>query len=222
MILIITVQQYFLLFLLLLFNSRANELCSVVMCWIQPIFITSIIQFFFMSYSYLKQMKHFKILVSVSKASYRIKVAIVNLLPKKTLWLWLSHLTWSLVGKALEKFCQWLLFCSVILKVVFQQVDFCVIAWCTLGQCAYSLAQKSAYVQNSACCKAAWIQAGFILLFCNHYDVVRTIWNNRHSSGSWKFSADLSSSPPLLIDKVCQEIWKFFIDGSLLISCPAS
>ena len=95
-------------------------------------------------YSYLKRMKHFLIPVSVSKADYRRKVEIVIFIAAKTLWLWLSHLTWSLVEKALEKSCKWLLFCSLMFKTGFQQADFWVFGRCVLGQCACSPAQKFA------------------------------------------------------------------------------
>ena len=95
--------------------------------------------FYVILHSYLKRMKHFLIPVSVSKADYRRKVEIVIFIAAKTLWLWLSHLTGSLVEKALEKSCKWLLFCSLIFKTGFQQDDFCV-----FGRCACSPAQKFA------------------------------------------------------------------------------
>ena len=64
-------------------------------------------------------MKHFLISVSVTKADYWRKVEIVVFIASKTLWHWLRHLTWqSLVGKALQKSCKWLLFCSLILRLV--------------------------------------------------------------------------------------------------------
>ena len=74
-------------------------------------------------YSYLKRIKHFLIPISVSKADYRRKVEIVIFIATKTLWLWLSHLTRSLVEKALEKSCKWLLFYSLTFKGSFQQAD---------------------------------------------------------------------------------------------------
>ena len=132
-----------------------------------------IIQFFYViSYSYLKRMKHFLIPVSVSKADYRRKVEIVIFIAAKTLWLWLSHLTWSLVEKALEKSCKWLLFCSLMFKTGFQQADFWVFGRCVFGQCACSPAQKFAQGQlfnklegslvDSFCCfvitVAWWVQ----------------------------------------------------------------
>ena len=74
-------------------------------------------------YSYLKRIKHFLIPISVSKADYRRKVEIVIFIATKTLWLWLSHLTRSLVEKALKISCKWLLFYSLTFKGSFQQAD---------------------------------------------------------------------------------------------------
>ena len=75
-----------------------------------------------MLYSYLKRMKHFLISVSVSKVNYRGRFQIVIFIATKPPWLWLSYLTRSLVQKALEKSCKWLLLCSLILKGTLMQI----------------------------------------------------------------------------------------------------
>ena len=64
--------------------------------------------------------------------------------------LWLSsYLTRSLVGKALEKSCKWLLLYYLILKAGFQQTKFCVFRRCSLGPLRCSLAQRSAYSSSN-------------------------------------------------------------------------
>ena len=62
-----------------------------------------------------RSMKHFLISISVSKVNYRARVETTIFIATKTPRLWLSYLTQSSDGKALEKSCKWLLFLAAAL-----------------------------------------------------------------------------------------------------------